>query len=723
MELIIAIIGLIGSLITVIGVLLSFFNIRKKRKNAINRNLSSLGTDAFETIHTDNFIPTMGQDEDPNEEPELKGQDESINKIRRFLLSKELLDVIKSEKNSVKKLRFFVLGGSGMGKTSFLAYFIEKYYKQYLFSLPPNHVHTIYLGSPNCLNDIKSIERNDSILILDALDENASAVKDVTTFINEMEAVTDRFRFVIISSRTQFFSDRANIPNISTIIQNGGAGNNLYYKIYYISPFDEVEINKYLSKKFGEYTDNYIRANNIVEKCNTVMVRPMVLNFIDYLLKLDTYRRINSSEIYQAIIDKWFEREIDICGNRVKIKKEDLYSFSKKFAFYIYEQWINCSITEVTQEEYISFVESYGYNESPYSFKERSLLSRRDDGSVKFSHRSFWEFFMAINAIEQPGVGYSAIGMDMARSFYREIIEMNRSKLKLNCVNPYIPHILIGVGNLIPGLEKNERDFIFLSQKGNNVEYDEVLKAFYSLWETIIQLILYKRFYFYYKLRDNLKATEDILDVIEALQPLNFIDNMNKIKSLYEEDIYVIYTYCYKVLCSIKEKKHDLVGVVSIVLKRLQDTVSRIKDDFSFYYKEKNEVIVFPESQTIKFYREGGTIKDNTIDDLIIIGTGFNDENTVISFINDLCSDKNNYGLETVCVYKKIKTIKEAVNYLRNLHNGTSTEKDIFTIFDIDDNIFFYVSNDYSRKYSLEVEIERVIKNMIMLKNSEKETK
>ena len=142
------------------------------------------------------------------------------------------------------------------------------------------------------------------------MDENASAVKNVTEFINDMEAVTDRFRFVIISSRTQFFTDRSNIPDISTIIQNGGAGNNLNYKLYYISPFNEKEIGDYLGKKFGEYTDSYLRAKGIVDKCNSLMVRPMVLNFIDHLLTLDSYRHINSSEIYQAIIDKWFEIQL-----------------------------------------------------------------------------------------------------------------------------------------------------------------------------------------------------------------------------------------------------------------------------------------------------------------------------------------------------------------------------------------------------------------------------
>ena len=473
MDLIIAIIGLIGSLITVIGVLISFLNIRNKRDKAIKRNLSSLGSEAFDTIHTDNFIPTMGQDNNPNEELESNNQDGSVKKGRRFLLNKELLQEIQKEKNGVKKLRFFILGGSGMGKTSFLAYFVEKYYGQKLFSLPPYHVYTVYLGSPNCLNDIKSIERNDSILILDALDENASAVKNVTEFINDMEAVTDRFRFVIISSRTQFFTDRSNIPDISTIIQNGGAGNNLNYKLYYISPFNEKEIGDYLGKKFGEYTDSYLRAKGIVDKCNSLMVRPMVLNFIDHLLTLDSYRHINSSEIYQAIIDKWFEREIIICGNKVKVTKDELYSFSKKFALFVYEKWINFSRAEVTQEEYNSFVKGNGYTESPYSFKERSLLSRRDNGSVKFSHRSFWEFFMAINAIENPGVSFCANGMDAAISFYKEIIQMYRSNLKLHCVKPYIPHVLRGVENLIPALENNEKVFVALSQKGDNVKYEE----------------------------------------------------------------------------------------------------------------------------------------------------------------------------------------------------------------------------------------------------------
>ena len=44
------------------------------------------------------------------------------------------------------------------------------------------------------------------------------------------------------------------------------------------------------------------------------------------------------------------------------------------------------------------------YQDIPYSFRGRSLVNRRGDGSIKFSHKSFWEFFLAINSIENAAL-------------------------------------------------------------------------------------------------------------------------------------------------------------------------------------------------------------------------------------------------------------------------------------------------------------------------------
>ena len=232
MELFLTILGIV---LTVIIGLLPFIKTREK-KAAIKRNIGVLGSDAFETIHSDNFIPTMGQENDPNEEKE-SGTD---SKSSRLLLSKVLIKEIQQENDGVKKLRYFILGGTGMGKTLFLASFIEYYYKQSIFSLPPFHIYSVYLGGQNCLNEITSIQNYESILILDALDENAEAVCNFDSFFMQLEGAFNRFRIVIITSRTQFFANSDVIPERNIIRQNGGE--KVYYKRYYISPFNDNEM-------------------------------------------------------------------------------------------------------------------------------------------------------------------------------------------------------------------------------------------------------------------------------------------------------------------------------------------------------------------------------------------------------------------------------------------------------------------------------------------------
>lgn len=65
--------------------------------------------------------------------------------------------------------------------------------------------------------------------------------------MNKIDLITNIFKFVIITGRTQFFQDDVSEPTIGKIKQNGNLSKRLKYERIYVSPFSEYEIQTYLA--------------------------------------------------------------------------------------------------------------------------------------------------------------------------------------------------------------------------------------------------------------------------------------------------------------------------------------------------------------------------------------------------------------------------------------------------------------------------------------------
>ena len=76
----------------------------------------------------------------------------------------------------------------------------------------------------------------------------------------------------------------------------------------YLSPFDDKDIRKFLNKKYGRLRvwnrKKKKRAWKIVSQAKRLMVRPMLLDNIDLLVKGDQNFH-NTYEIYETMIKGW----------------------------------------------------------------------------------------------------------------------------------------------------------------------------------------------------------------------------------------------------------------------------------------------------------------------------------------------------------------------------------------------------------------------------------
>lgn len=373
---------------------------------------------------------------------------------------------IFKEDNPNERL-YMVLAGSGMGKTTCMVNMFCHYVRTKLIRKDLSfNIRLLRLDDENVINKIHgitedhTIDPHKTILLLDALDENRNASEDFKNFQSELEIAIQPFKLVMITCRSQFFDSEKLIPEETSWVSTGREKNLINYNKVYISPFSNEDIEKYLSIKYKGQGKKRNQAHRIVEKCNNLMVRPLLLSYIDDLLE-DNVEYKELSDIYAKLIDKWLQREVNRFQDRQTREKhkETLYRFSIDIAKTIYSNWKDVKSMQLEPMQMNSFMESYGYAEVPFDIKRRSLINRNASGAFKFAHKSFLEYFLATEFFKNPSFEFDFEGMDIARTLYRGM-----------CVREFEAQIAVGVFSI-----DTEKDLCI--NKAESVNYAHTMVA------------------------------------------------------------------------------------------------------------------------------------------------------------------------------------------------------------------------------------------------------
>lgn len=378
------------------------------------------------------YIDTWLQEKAPNDydEPfEAQFQDFRTNKdaIRFFI------------KNVLRKDNDFspyycILGGSGMGKSTFLVNLILRYYNNYRKSNLPYPIKLINCGNTYPLTKfIDEIDnKENTILVLDALDENNEAIDGYKVFLNKLLESIIHFRIVIITCRTQFFEKYEDELNVlSELIHDPVTKKNKCFQKYYVSPFNTDEISRYLLKKYLLMCKfrAFKKAKKIVEKCNKLMARPLLLSYIDDLLNTDIeLYNYSIARIYEIIIDKWLEREANFVSTSPEENdsyKKKLLDFSSDIALCLAKKSSGQSFIQSEVQDIIKKNADEKFIKEGY-LKGRSLLNRNSKNDYKFAHKSFMEYLVAYEMfIEKRSIELESIDClsnDMIPKFLSSII-------------------------------------------------------------------------------------------------------------------------------------------------------------------------------------------------------------------------------------------------------------------------------------------------------------
>lgn len=335
------------------------------------------------------YVPPDCTQLDPAGEEDLR----RLVAVREPLIEK-LIDLLSNEHEGK---HIILLADSGMGKTSFLINFYHL--SQYRLRGPLFPAALVSLARPSSLEQIKAVrDKSDTVLLLDAFDEDTQAIRDHRSRLAEIMAAAADFRRVIVSCRTQFFLSDEEIPRETGVLKVGprsGSESHQYafYKLY-LAPFKDRQIRQFLHRRIPFWQPiQRRRAFNIVDEIPELSVRPMLLSVVPDLVAAG--KRVHELyELYEFMVSSWVHREQDWIDSNV------LMQSSLELAWDLY---VNRSVRgseRIPPEQLETLVSSYAPKAERWRLTGRSLLNRDAEGQFKFAHRSVLEYLFVRRFVE-----------------------------------------------------------------------------------------------------------------------------------------------------------------------------------------------------------------------------------------------------------------------------------------------------------------------------------
>jgi hypothetical protein len=310
-----------------------------------------------------------------------------------------------------------ILADSGMGKTSFVLNYYA--YNHQLPRKKRQKIAIVPLGIKN--PDLLILEipnKHETVLVLDAFDEDTRAIRDHRERIRKLMELCDRFMKVIITCRTQFFPRDEEIPVKTGILRVSpvAAGVNKEYEFWklYLSPFDDRDVSLYVRKRFPfwHFAERK-KAKDLALKIPMLSIRPMLLAHIPDLIRSNP-NIYNSSQLYDAMIEAWLDRE------SFWVDKKTLRAHSEMLAVEIFRHREIRGSELINARDLADLSAKWSIDIEKWKLTNRSLLNRDAQGNYKFAHRSIMEYLFIVRFLKgDAGCSYITL-TDQMKVFLAE---------------------------------------------------------------------------------------------------------------------------------------------------------------------------------------------------------------------------------------------------------------------------------------------------------------
>ncbi|HRD50644.1 MAG: SUMF1/EgtB/PvdO family nonheme iron enzyme [Candidatus Competibacter sp.] len=301
------------------------------------------------------------------------------------------------------RTQMFILADAGMGKTSLLV--MLKLTHLLAFWPQGYDCLLLKLGTDTLEMVRKHTNKANTVLLLDALDEDPNAWGNIEQRLIELLHETGNFRRVLISCRTQFFPETGADPfGNSGRVTVGG----FICPVIFLSLFDDLQVHDYLCKRFpdpwhyeltGRKNKQRLRAEKLLKSMRSLRFRPLLLAYIKDLLDADR-SQWDEYAIYDALTETWLLREVGkLAKQGIRLTKEDLWISCTAVAVYL--QSLGKRV--LSQAELRSLVVGLPViaHIEKLDFGGRSLMNRTSNREYRFSHYSTQEFLVVHAIVER----------------------------------------------------------------------------------------------------------------------------------------------------------------------------------------------------------------------------------------------------------------------------------------------------------------------------------
>nr|VFJ75448.1 MAG: Formylglycine-generating enzyme, required for sulfatase activity, contains SUMF1/FGE domain [Candidatus Kentron sp. FW] len=295
----------------------------------------------------------------------------------------------------------FLLAGSGMGKTSLLVMiklahlmgFWSQEYDCLLLKLGEDSLDTI--GQHQ--------NKTNTVLLLDALDEDSLAWGNIEGRLLEILAATKGYYRVIISSRTQsLLSTAMYFPDQPGRIR---IGEHVCPSIF-LTSFDHRQVSDYLTKRFPNHPCDIFfhcsdsmrqRAQHLVGEMDPLNFPPLLLSHAHDILAAKS-RDADPYSLYRGLFEAWLAREEAELRKLPRKKlaeppsRNDLWEIFITIAVFLQQRGghVLSHANLYKLEKDLPILASLAHVDTG----ERSLLKRNAAGDLRFSHHAIQEFLV-----------------------------------------------------------------------------------------------------------------------------------------------------------------------------------------------------------------------------------------------------------------------------------------------------------------------------------------
>ena len=370
----------------------------------------------------------------------------------KHLLLDYFINKVFVEQSNEPRL-FCLIGDAGSGKTSALVHLFIEYVRAHKRNDMPYYIRLVSLRGDNPFVQIDEIEQKDQcILLIDALDENQIAQdhSQYNQFMDKIEGYCYNFARVVISFRPQFFHNEQSEPGL-TNVRWGGKW--LEFKKIYLAPFDTDQVQQFLDSNISFRSNDALRqkAEEIVSKQPYIASSPLALTYIEDVAMSD--KEVNSTlDVLDIIVKKWIIRDVQFVSSAdIEDRTKQWWTLLSDVASYMYKHQ-NLNITYQELNDLVSA--SHLTEQDKQHFPQRSLLTRSGD-DYHFSHKSFYEYFMAYRFFFDFKEIGDLYAMDL--QIYNDLFaawKEKRQSLFADLQDIHLSQVALSLGSIGNGLQK-----------------------------------------------------------------------------------------------------------------------------------------------------------------------------------------------------------------------------------------------------------------------------